>query len=61
MGMEDRSIQKFQITASSSETAFPPYNARPDLSGWCALLTDEKPYIQVQIYFDLNSVFHHQQ
>jgi hypothetical protein len=53
MGMEDRSIQKFQITASSSETRFPPYNARPDLSGWCALLTDEKPYIQVLIYFDL--------
>ncbi|XP_060586485.1 uncharacterized protein LOC132742175 [Ruditapes philippinarum] len=49
MGMEDRSIQKFQITASSSETAFPPYNARPDLSGWCALLTDEKPYIQVDL------------
>ncbi|XP_045211160.2 uncharacterized protein LOC123562599 [Mercenaria mercenaria] len=49
LGMQQQTIQNFQITASSYEPGYPPHNARPASGGWCAASTDENPYIQVDL------------
>ena len=48
LGMRDGAILDSQITASSAFRGHLPYQARPQDRGWCPLLTDSTPYIQVK-------------
>ena len=48
LGMEDMTIEDFQIEASSSQPAYPVQNARlNNRFGWCAAQSDQNPYLQV--------------
>ncbi|XP_053385721.1 uncharacterized protein LOC123538057 [Mercenaria mercenaria] len=49
LGMIDGSIRDFQISASSWRPKHLPSNARPFSSGWCAGVSDERPWILVDL------------